>query len=354
MLLDELKQIKEEIYNCGLLHKLLESVGCEGLHLSGNGERLEGARPNGSNNRGFSVYLDENLGCKVWTKNIPTSDIFDLISYFKFEKETPEEIKKCLYNSKNYIIDVLELTQFKSGNYKPKDDPNDWLKELRKKRQKRIDLDEIEPNKILPESTLREFVQVPHQMFLEDGVPYDIQQEFEVGFDIQSERITIPVRNRSGELVGIKGRATRKEDEDKYKYLPIYAFQKSKELFNLHNALPYIRDSNSVICVESEKSVMKLWGMGYKNVVSQMGSEFTKIQAAILKNISPSLKIQLGYDKDKSIKEIKNMARVFGKYPNLYAIYDRYDSLGENDAPCDKGSEVFEDLHNNHCYPIPV
>ncbi len=136
MLLDELKQIKEEIYNCGLLHKLLESVGCEGLHLSGNGERLEGARPNGSNNRGFSVYLDENLGCKVWTKNIPTSDIFDLISYFKFEKETPEEIKKCLYNSKNYIIDVLELTQFKSGNYKPKDDPNDWLKRIEKEETK--------------------------------------------------------------------------------------------------------------------------------------------------------------------------------------------------------------------------
>jgi len=332
----ELDEIKEEIYNCGLLHKLLESVGCHELHLSSNGERMEGARPTGTKSRGFSVYLNEGLTSIVLTRSIPTRDIFDLISYFKFGKETLEELNSCIGKSKNYIIETLGLTQFKSGNYDDKPDPNAWLKEIERKKRKQINLDEIEPNQILPESVLDEFVRSGHINWLEDDIPLDVQEEFEVCFDIQSERICLPVRDRNGFLVGVKGRATRAEDEEKYKYLPIYAFQKSKELFNLHKAIDYIRQMDEIILFEAEKSCLKAHHHEQYNTCSQMGSDITRIQAAIIKSISPSLKIIVAYDKDKSISDIKNMVKVFGQYENLYAIYDKDNLLNNNDSGVDQ------------------
>jgi len=350
----ELDEIKEEIYNCGLLHKLLESVGCHGLRVSGNGERLEGCRPEGDNPKGFLVYMNESLSAIVQTRKVPTRDIIDLISYFKFGKKTLNEFDNCIGKSKSYIVETLGLTQFKSGNYESKPDPNAWLKEIERKKKKKINLDEIEPNPVLPESIIEEFVEGGHQNWVDDGIPLKIQYEFGVCFDIQTERICLPIRNKDGDIVGIKGRATRKEDEERYKYLPIYAFQKSKELFNLHKAIEHIRDKNEIILFESEKSVLKAWYFEQYNICSQMGSDITRIQAAIIKTISPDIRIVLSFDKDKSISEIKNMAKVFGKHENLYAIYDKDGLLNNNESPVDQTKEIWQKLYKNHCYKIPV
>jgi len=350
----ELDEIKEEIFNCGLLHKLLESVGCHGLRISGNGERLEGARPDGDNPKGFLVYLNEGLSSIVQTRKVPTRDIFDLISYFKYGKETLDELNNCIGKSKNYIIETLGFTQFKSGNYESKPDPNAWLKEIAKRKKKKINLDEVEPNKVLSESVLDEFVNAGHMNWVKDNIPLHIQNEFEVCFDIQSERICLPVRNRDGFLIGVKGRATRKEDEERYKYLPIYSFQKSKELFNLHKAIDYIRDKNEIVLFESEKSVLKSWHFEQYNTCSQMGSDITRIQAAIIRTISPDIRIVLSFDKDKSISEIKNMAKVFGNHENLYAIYDKDGLLNDNESPVDQTKEIWQKLYKNYCFKIPV
>lgn len=351
---DDLGLIKEEIYNLGLVPKLLEAMDCDINSNTSSSERIEASRPNGDNNRSVQVYLNEYLSSRVRSKaHIPIKDIYDLVSYIVYGKETSEDLRRNIPKSKRYIIDTLGLHQFNNRRSNvPKDDPNAWLKRIQRKRKKRISLEEIEPNKTFPESILDGFVMKPHIEWVKDGIPTDIQKDFDVGYDMFSERIIFPIRNRDGEIVGIKGRATRKDDEEDFKYMSLLNFQKSKELFNLHRALPFILDKKEVIVAESEKSVMKLYSMDYKNCVSQMGSEISRVQAEILKRICPDIKVTLVYDKDKSATEIKQFARVFGNYKNIYGVVDIKDYLDDKDSPADASKEVWEELYNNHCYKI--
>ncbi|WP_405101713.1 DNA primase [Oceanobacillus sp. FSL H7-0719] len=352
--MSDLYSLKEEIYNCGLVVPLLESMGCSINQSTSSSERIEASRPGGNNNRSVQVYLNEYLSSRVRSKShVPVQDIIDLVSYIRFEQETAEELRKCIPKSKKYIIETLNLTQFDSNHKNEiQNDPNAWLKEIQKRRKQRIDLDEIELNPILPETVMNEFINVPHIGWLNDGIAYEIQEEFEIGFDLQSERIIFPVRNRNGEIVGIKGRSTRLEDEKQFKYLPIYAFQKSRELFNLHRALPYILERNEIILWESEKSCFKSYQAGVKHTVSQMGSDISKIQAEIIKRINPEVKVILGYDSDKTVQEIRQMAKVFGDYEHVYAIVDTKGLLGEKMSPADSEEVILNELLTNHCYKV--
>lgn len=350
--MNELAQIKEEIYNCGLVVPLLESLGCEINSQTLSKERVEASLPDGDNIRSVQVYLDENLTSRIRSRShVRIRDIYDIVSYIKFRKETPNELDKNIPNSKRYIINTLGLEQFGNKKVKSQDDPNAWLKEIQKRRKKRVNLSDIEPNPVLPESILDEFVQCSHIDWVKDGISPLIQEEFEVSFDIQSERICLPIRNYKGELIGVKGRATRKEDEN-YKYLPIYAYKKSQELFNLHRALPFIKEKNEIILWEAEKSCLKSHQANIFHTVSQMGSDITLIQAEIIKRISPDIKIILGFDKDKSPEEIKQYAKVFGKYENIYGIVDTKNLLSGNMSPADADPDVLEELLKKHCYKI--
>lgn len=89
---------------------------------------------------------------------------------------------------------------------------------------------------------------------------------FEIGYDLDSHRITFPVRDEIGTLVGIKGRALYEWQGDKYIYLERCA--KSYILYRLWQNFEDIKKSDSVIVVESEKSVMKLYSYGYFNAVA--------------------------------------------------------------------------------------
>ena len=351
--MSDLHLIKEEIFNLGLIAQLLESMGCDINTSTSSSERVEASRPGGNNNRSVQVYLNEHLPSRVRSKaHVPVQDIYDLVSYIQFGKETAEELKRSLPQAKKYIIETLGLSQFSSGSTVIQDDPNAWLKDIQRKRKQRINLEEIEPNPVLPEEVMDEFILAPHELWVEDSISPYTQEFFEVGYDLATERIVFPVRDVQGSIVGIKGRATREQDMKNYKYMPIYAFQKSKILYNLNYALTYIQEKNEIILVEAEKSVMKLWEMNHRNIVSQMGSDLTKIQAEIIKRISPDLRIVLAFDKDKTPNEVKQMAQVFGKYDNLYGIIDVKGYLSDTDSPCDKGLDVFNELLNNHCYKI--
>lgn len=350
--MNDLIKIKEEIYSCGLVVPLLESLGCHINEQSLNKDRIEASLPDGDNPRSVQVYLNESLTSRIRSRShVPIRDIYDIVSYIRFGKETTRDLDRCIPKSKKYIVETLGFKQFNVGNVKPEEDPNAWLKEIQRKRKKRINLSEIEPNPVLPESILDEFIKGSHIDWLNDGINTETQEEFEVCFDLQTERICLPVRNRNGQLIGIKGRATKKEDEN-YKYLPIYPFQKSKELFNLHRAMPYIKQKNEVILWEAEKSCLKAWQMGIKNTVSQMGSDITRIQAEIIKRISPDIKIILAFDKDKSANEVKQYAKVFGKYENLYGVVDTKDLIEDKMSPADAKYEVCMELLNNYCYKI--
>lgn len=344
---DELELIKKQIYERDLVVELLESVGCDNVRKVGG--NVYGSRPTGDNPTGFSVMLNEDLVSSVWTRNIPIDDIFDLISYFKFKKTTRHEIKKCLPNSKKYIIETLELQGFSNGKYIELPDYNFHLRKLKKHKKKK------ESNGLYPESILNEFVMLPHIKHINEGLDYDLIKEFELGYDLQTERIIFTYRNKNGELVGIRGRATRKEEENKVKYLPIYNFAKSLELYNVHRAIPWIIKYKKVFMFEGEKSTILATQYEYPNTVAFMGSSISEEQADLIKSIHPATDFIVCMDKDKTTDDVRRAAKYLPK-DRTYAIFDTKDYLEHTDkyadSPVDKGKEVWEILYKNHCYKV--
>ena len=78
-------------------------------------------------------------------------------------------------------------------------------------------------------------------MFHNDNISYEVQREFEIGYDDFSNRITIPIRDEIGSLVGVKGRLFQRElTDDEMKYLYIEPCNRSQILYGLHKSIPYI------------------------------------------------------------------------------------------------------------------
>jgi DNA primase len=99
---------------------------------------------------------------------------------------------------------------------------------------------------------------------------------FEIGYcprGFFGDRITIPIHDHRGTLVGFSGRATRDGTKPKYKNSENNDyFDKSKIVFNEHRAAIYAKEADCLIFVEGHLDVVALWQYGIKNVVALQGT----------------------------------------------------------------------------------
>ena len=97
-------------------------------------------------------------------------------------------------------------------------------------------------------------------------------REFELGFDPKANRLTIPIHNFKGEMVGFTGRALG-DEKPKYKNSENnLIFNKSELVFNEHRAADYIRESDELVFVEGHLDVISLWQHGIRHVVALQGT----------------------------------------------------------------------------------
>ena len=211
------------------------------------------------------------------------------------------------------------------------------------------------PNEPISDLALNNFRTIPDYRWLKEGISLHTQEFYQIGYDYQSHRITIPIRNENGELIGVKGRLLKDEDKSDYnpKYMYLYNCNISQEWFNMYNARDSILENKKVYIFESEKSVMKMHTFGYNNAVAISSSDISEVQVSMIKNLGLDIDIVLCYDKDKDVDEVKNKADMFTNR-NVYGIIDLEDKLGAKDAPVDKGKDIWDYLLENHCYPVTL
>ncbi|QDF64889.1 DNA primase [Mycoplasma nasistruthionis] len=99
-------------------------------------------------------------------------------------------------------------------------------------------------------------------------------------------RITFGIRNSHGELVGFSARTIDKNSNfAKYLNSPeTPLFNKSKILYNYHNAKDSIKAKKQVVIVEGFMDVIACYRAGINNVVALMGTALTKDHIQLLKN----------------------------------------------------------------------
>lgn len=147
-------------------------------------------------------------------------------------------------------------------------------------------------NLILPESILGLYDFEPNNL-VSKGYDPAILDEYDIGYDLMNKRVTFPIRDVYGRLIGISGRADNKYQQPRYKiykeefrYLDhSYELKKRSTLWNAHNAWAKFMHSPErpvLILVEGFKAALYLIQLGYKDTVALMGSTMSDVQRFIL------------------------------------------------------------------------
>lgn len=168
----------------------------------------------------------------------------------------------------------------------------------------------------ISEETIRHFeIGYNEKGMIQDNLSnkYDNEELYQVGilgkstvndryYDFQFDRILIPIKNSSGNVVGFGGRSLEENPSVKYKNTrETDLFKKSNILFNYNYARFEASKQNEIIIVEGYFDVVSAYEMGIKNCVALMGVAFTEEHKNLLQNIrSDNLTVTLCLDNDEA------------------------------------------------------
>lgn len=347
------KEIKKRLLEDNNIEILLESLECESIKREQRGRLVTAQLPyrfNSSNKRAVQVYAEKGLTVKIRNMSEFSGDVYSLVSFLEFKSDM-SDLQSTFKDSLFYITDLFGWNPSNIRSTRTKDyvAPLKALASRSRKSNIRV------PNEPINESTLNNFRTIPDYGWLKEGISLHTQEFYQIGYDYQTHRITIPIRNEKGELVGVKGRLLKEEDRNDFnpKYMYLYNCNISQEWFNMNNAKDSILENKKVYIFESEKSVMKMHTFGYNNSLAISSSDISEVQVSMIKNLGLDIDIILCYDKDKDVDEVKRKADMFTNR-NVYGIIDVEDKLGEKDSPVDMGKDVWGYLLENNCYPITI
>ena len=335
--------LKEKLLEENRIVNILEELGCH--HIKQNNHIVQCANPDGDNPTAICVYLNENLTTINYTRQMlsdgqtRTTDLLDLVSY----------VNGCsFFKSLQWICELCGYDYYEE---EPEQDSAMQVIQLIDKMNKQSLTDEEDkaPLKPIDCKVLDYYMSIGNYLFEKDGISLETQKFFGVGYDPQTNRITIPIYSEIGHLVGIKGRIFQEELEpgqNKYTYL--FPCSKGKVLYGLNINLWSIISQGKVFVVESEKAVMQLYEMGYYGVATG-GSKITKYQINML--IRLGVQIVFAYDKDVDEMKLSHIAEEFMNGVPIYAVIYNDDILGEKESPSDN-PEKWEKLISNNIYKL--
>lgn len=344
--MQDIERIKEYILYNNKIPTILENLDCK--YIKENSKYFQCANPDGDNQTAIIVYKNPNLFTIDYTRNIDRNkaktktDIFNLIEFFK-DVSFIQSVKWC--------CDIIGLNYY----HKFDEELPESLKitrMLRNMQNEIFESSEIDdtPVQKIPEVILNYYNDLPNLLFYQDNISCIVQKEFEIGYDGFSNRITIPIRDEIGNLVGIKGRLFKKElDEYDKKYLYLEPTNKSKILFGLFKSFKHINENSRCFVFESEKAVMQAYTFGCYNCVAIGGKQISQNQINMLSRLYAD--VVICFDKDVGDNELESIGNRFLEGVNVYVMVDRNNILNEKESPTDN-YEKWKILIKNSIYKI--
>lgn len=144
---------------------------------------------------------------------------------------------------------------------------------------------------------------VPVREWPEDAISYmtgrgflmATLEQYGLRFDPRHRRIVTPLNDRSGKLVGWKGRAIGSNERPKYLvYEPVY--QATNYIYLLDTFVP---DDGMIVVCEGEWNALKMRQLGWRNVVGLPGSYVSKTQAGLIASSGAHAAVLI-FDSDKA------------------------------------------------------
>ena len=333
-MLDEiLKKLSE---NPEAIVELLEHYECGKIKVNTREVRFaRDDRPESGLN--ISIRLVNNDACFV--KDFARSEANNIVSWLCKDKNV--KFKDVLVTIKR----ILHL----SDDWRPQSNKREIFGGV----YSRI-INKTKPQpKVYNESILNNYLKVGNTRFLKDHLSLESQRRFEIMYNVETDRIVIPIRNTFGDLCGTKCRRNYDTDnEDDPKYIFEYPCQKSLILYGAYQNYPWLYGSDKIFIFEAEKSVIAADSYGYQNAVSIMGNTLSEYQAKELLSLNAKEYIFLldeGLDLDitfQNAKILKDCA-VMRDIQISYFDWTSSLSVGEKESPTDGGRENFKYIINN-------
>lgn len=175
-------------------------------------------------------------------------------------------------------------------------------------RRSKADLLQINP--IIPDWYLETFNYKPKRL-VDEGYDDHLLKTYGVGYDILRSKITFPIRDIFGNLIGISGRVDGQyEDEkvSKYKFyrtelediIEGYRLEKSVTFWNGYRLWArYVTSYHAfqarplIVLVEGFKAALHMIRLGYTDTIALMGTSMSAVQRYILSTIGGDVLIFL-------------------------------------------------------------
>ena len=164
-------------------------------------------------------------------------------------------------------------------------------------------------------------------------------------YDMFTRRITFPLWDKDGNIVGFSARIYRGE-KDTSKYVnsrETKLFKKGETLYNYHHARDVAKREKEIIVVEGFMDAIRLSVNGIKNVVALCGTALTKDQITLLKKLRVNVILCLDNDSAGELATMNNgellekdnvpisVIRLSGeKDPDEYIIANGIDAFKDN------------------------
>ena len=316
------------------IEKILSYYNYHSINITD--KEIRCAKPNGDNPSGCRIKLNDNLSATDFTTSY-NGDLFSLVA-----THTGLTYGEILKSVQTMLGGKIE------GSYQPEEEVlfDGFFDSLY------IPYELEEEEVTYDESILDRYNNGYkwNMRFLKDGILPSSQVKFKIGFDEDSNKITIPWFNERGELIGVISRIDSDEMTN-FKYLPLIPFPKHKYLYGLYQNKEYIKESKEVYIFEAEKSVMLGDSLNYRNFTSLGGNSISTTQVEQILKLGVNkiiLCLDEGLDTEvikRDIKTIKSCC--FMKEVKIGFILDRDNKFlpkGSKSSPIDLGGEIFEKL----------
>jgi 5S rRNA maturation endonuclease (ribonuclease M5) len=282
---------REKIYSISseVLEKLPELLNHFNIDFTEFENRIAFACPvhNGDNCEGACIFVDgeKSKGNWVcWTHSCEKDFGKNIIGFVRGILSNRQNKEASFYTAINYCLSFLnkKLIDIKEEKIPESIYNNVKMVEIFTRKPEKIDLN-------IPREKIIESLEIPSKYYIERGYLPETLVAFDVGECYNPNRqmynrAVVPIYDEDGKYIGCVGR-TLDEDNKKYKWLNSKGFKKSFYLYGLSIAKPFIQKTSTIILVEGQGDVWRLYEAGIKNCVGIFGSDLSEDQLVILETL---------------------------------------------------------------------
>ena len=241
----------------------------------------------GDNSEGACIFTDGtsskgNWVC--WTHGCERDHGKNIIGFVKGVLSTKQNKEATFYSAINYCLSFL--------NKKLIDIKEEKISESIYNNNKLMEVLVREPEKVILNISRDQVIsslEIPSKYYIERGFQPETLVVFDVGECYNPNRqmhnrAVVPVYDEDNNYIGCVGR-TLDENNKKYKWMNSKGFKKSFYLYGIWIAKPHVQKTSTIILVEGQGDVWRLYESGIKNAVGIFGADLSEDQLIALEKL---------------------------------------------------------------------